>query len=58
MISSYGKKRYWYGKKSRSPKSRSSCAKRNMKWVASHKSKSAKGKKINVRGSCRKKNNK
>ena len=48
------------GKKSRSkkskskPKSKKSCDKANMTWVAQHKSKTAKGKKIMVRGSCRK----
>ena len=48
------------GKKSRSkkskskPKSKKSCDKANMTWVARHKSKTAKGKKIMVRGSCRK----
>jgi len=39
------------------PKSRKACSIRKMKWVARHKSKSAKGKSIKVRGSCRKKSN-
>ena len=41
-------------RKSSKPKSREACAKRNMLWVKKHMSKSAKGKKIVVRGSCRK----
>jgi len=39
------------------PKSIKSCASAHMKWVASHKSKSSKGKTVKVRGSCRKKHN-
>jgi hypothetical protein len=39
------------------PKSRKSCAKRNMKWVDAHKSHDAKGKRIMVKGACRKKHN-
>ena len=41
----------------RRPKSKSACKNRSMTWVKSHKSKSH-GKKVMVRGSCRKKNNK
>jgi len=37
------------------PKSRASCAKRHMRWSKAHASKSAKGKRIHVRGSCRRK---
>jgi hypothetical protein len=48
---------FTYGKLNR-PKSKKSCSKRNMSWVASHKSKDANGKKIKVKGSCRKRNNK
>jgi len=44
-----------YGK--RNPKSKRSCKKRNMGWVDGHMSKTSKGKKIRVRGSCRKKHN-
>ena len=41
----------------RRPKSKSACKNRSMTWVKRHKSKSH-GKKVMVRGSCRKKNNK
>ena len=49
-----------FGKKSRSrsrsnPKSKKACDNAKMNWVKKHKSKSAKGKKITVRGSCKKK---
>lgn len=39
------------------PKSRKACKSAHMKWVASHKSKSAAGKRVKVAGSCRKKHN-
>ena len=41
-------------RKRSNPKSVKSCKKANMIWVGKHKSKSAKGKKIMVRGSCKK----
>ena len=40
------------------PKSKKACANASMEWVKGHPSKSAKGKKIHVKGSCRKKHNK
>ena len=42
-----------HGKRS-NPKKRKSCKKANMIWVGKHKSKSSKGKRISVRGSCKK----
>jgi hypothetical protein len=38
-------------------RSKKSCAKSNMLWVAAHKSHSAKGKVVKVKGVCRKKHN-
>ena len=49
-----GKKKSRSKSKESKPKSKKSCDKENMTWVARHKSKTAKGKKIMVRGSCRK----
>ena len=47
-----------FGKKSRgkrsNPKSKKSCDKAHMQWVSAHKSHSAKGKVIKVKGACKK----
>ncbi len=61
VCQTFGGNRSVLGKKSRSrsnPKSKKECGRAHMKWISRHKSKSAKGKKIMVRGSCRKKSNK
>jgi hypothetical protein len=46
------------GKRSRAkrsnPKSKKSCDKAHMQWVAAHKSHSAKGKVVKVKGACKK----
>lgn len=53
-----GKKHRKMAGKRSNPKSKKACEDANMKFVKAHKSKSAKGKSVKVKGFCRKSHNK
>jgi len=62
MLEMFGKKKRASGKRASvkrasGKRSKKSCAKSHMLWVGPHKSHSAKGKVIKVKGACRKKHN-